>query len=169
MPNLSLAVNISALQISEEFPNKLYNMMDSYAIQADSLELEITESLLMENISFVQPLLNDVREQNISFAIDDFGTGYSSINYLLKLPFDVLKIDRNFVSGIDLSNDLENLCRIIVEMGHSLNKAIVAEGVENQQELEKLASLNCEMIQGYFFSKPVSVDEMANLIKQGSF
>ena len=151
------------------FVDKLAASCKKHEIKPQRLQIELTETTIMDNVEVAVTKMQQLKTLGFSVAIDDFGTGYSSINYLLKLPFDVLKIDRNFVSGIDLSNDLENLCRIIVEMGHSLNKAIVAEGVENQQELEKLASLNCEMIQGYFFSKPVSVDEMANLIKQGSF
>lgn len=161
--NFSLAVNVSALQITEEFPHKLDALVRQYNLRPFSLELEITESLLMENIDFVLPLLNKIRERDIHFAIDDFGTGYSSLSYLRYLPIEKLKIDRAFVMNLETSEDDITLVKAIVAMAKNLNLKVLAEGIETQQQQEILQKLGCESYQGYFFSKPVDTDTFYSL------
>jgi EAL domain-containing protein (putative c-di-GMP-specific phosphodiesterase class I) len=161
--NISLAVNVSALQITEEFPEKIDAWVRQYNLRPFSLELEITESLLMENIEFVLPLLNQICEKNIRFAIDDFGTGYSSLSYLRYLPIDKLKIDRAFVMNLEQSEDDVALVRAIVAMAKNLNLKVLAEGIETQPQLEILQTQGCEAYQGYYFSKPVDKDTFYSL------
>ena len=162
-PNISLAVNVSAVQITEEFPEKIDALTRQFNLRPFSLELEITESLLMENIDFVLPLLNQICEKNIRFAIDDFGTGYSSLSYLRYLPIDKLKIDRAFVMNLEDSDDDVSLVRAIVAMAKNLNLKVLAEGIETQPQLAILQTLGCESYQGYYFSKPVDKDTFYSL------
>ena len=161
----TISFNVSAQQLMEHhFVERLAKAVRRYDVPPSILQVELTETTVMKNIDAAIDKLKELKKLGFSIAIDDFGTGYSSISYLLSIPFDVLKIDRAFVSGIDSSKDLTNLCRIIVEMGHSLGKSIVAEGVETEAELATLRQLDCEVIQGYFYSKPLSVDLLAEYI-----
>ena len=154
-PHVRMAVNVSALQITQDFPEKLTHILQHHDIKPDSLELEITESLLMENIDYVQPLLNRIRDHGIHFAIDDFGTGYSSLSYLRYLPINKLKIDRAFVMNLEHNDDDVAMVKAIIAMGKNLNLNILAEGVENQEQLDILKEQGCGSFQGYLFSKPV--------------
>ncbi len=160
---LSLAVNVSALQITEEFPNKLASILQHHAIFPHSLELEITESLLMENIDFVLPLLSEVRNKNIHFAIDDFGTGYSSLSYLRYLPIHKLKIDRAFVMNLETNQEDVAMVKAIIAMAKNLNLKVLAEGIENENQLEILREQGCESYQGYYFSRPVDKETFYSL------
>lgn len=162
-PNIRMAVNVSALQITQEFPIKLTSILQHYNIKPDQLELEITESLLMENIDYVQPVLNKVRDHGIHFAIDDFGTGYSSLSYLRYLPINKLKIDRAFVMNLE-SNDADvSMVKAIIAMANNLNLKVLAEGVEKQEQLDILKQQGCGSFQGYLFSKPVNKEEFFEL------
>lgn len=154
-PNFIMSVNVSAIQITNEFPEKIKKLLSKHQIDGESLELEITESLLMENIEFILPLLNETRKLGVGFAIDDFGTGYSSLSYLRYLPINKLKIDRAFVMNIESNNDDVNLIKAIIAMSKSLNLIVLAEGIENQSQLDLLKGLACERYQGYYFNKPL--------------
>ncbi len=162
-PAFIMSVNVSALQVTKEFPDKINTLLKRHQIQGKSLELEITESLLMENIEFILPLLNQIRESGVGFAIDDFGTGYSSLSYLRYLPINKLKIDRAFVMNIETNNDDVNLVKAIIAMSKSLNLVVLAEGIENQSQLNLLKDLSCERYQGYFFSKPLDSATFSSL------
>jgi len=155
LPTISVAVNISARQITDEFPKLLESMMAEYQITKNTLELEITESLLMENIDYVQPLLNDVRNKDVGFAIDDFGTGYSSLSYLRYLPINKLKIDRAFVKNLEHNQDDIAMVRAIISMGKNLGISVLAEGIENTAQLNILKEQGCDAYQGYLFSRPI--------------
>lgn len=157
--NITVAVNISARQITDEFPDKLESMINEFSVVKNSLELEITESLLMENIDFVQPLLNDVREKDVHFAIDDFGTGYSSLSYLRYLPINKLKIDRAFVKNLEHNNDDVAMVKAIISMGKSMGMSVLAEGIENTEQLAILQKQGCDAYQGYLFSRPLAKQE----------
>ena len=162
-PNFIMSVNVSALQVTEEFPEKLEKLLKKYQIDGRSLELEITESLLMENIDYVLPLLNKVTLLGVGFAIDDFGTGYSSLSYLRYLPINKLKIDRAFVMNIENNNDDVNMVKAIIAMSKSLNLVILAEGIENITQLNLLKELSCERYQGYYFNKPLDHETFSTL------
>ena len=151
-----IAVNVSPLQLRHR--NFVAEIQAATAIDAhaaNGLELEITESLIMEDVKHSIATLQAIRAMGVSIAIDDFGTGYSSLSYLSKLPVDTLKIDRSFV--IDMPNGPEGLAlvSIIVTLAHSLKLKVVAEGVETEEQLRLLKSLHCDEMQGYLFSKPV--------------
>ena len=130
------------------------------------LKLEITESTAMENAEQTIGILRKLKDLGVQISIDDFGTGYSSLSYLHQLPFDTLKIDRSFVMNIDQedSEDLKIL-DTIVSLTKSLDKKIIAEGVETKEQLDILMDLGCEYGQGYFFSKPISKDEASTLMQ----
>ncbi len=123
----------------------------------------------MENAEVVAPLLIKLRNLGVKLQIDDFGTGYSSLSYLHNFPLDALKIDRSFISKLDIQKDKFEIVKTIVNMAHNLNLYVIAEGVEKESQLEKLRLLGCNRIQGYLLSRPVnSQDAMAFVEKQTS-
>ncbi|MFT5594438.1 MAG: diguanylate cyclase (GGDEF)-like protein/PAS domain S-box-containing protein [Oceanicoccus sp.] len=162
-PKFVMSVNVSALQVTEDFPKKVKQLLTKYDIDGASIELEITETLLMENIDFILPLLNEIKESGVGFAIDDFGTGYSSLSYLRYLPIKKLKIDRAFIMNIENNNDDKNMVKAIIAMSKSMNLIVLAEGIENQVQLNLLRELLCERYQGYFFNKPLDRSTFTSL------
>ena len=133
-------------------------------LKPEFLELEITESLLMQNPAESVLLLNDLKKMGVSIALDDFGTGYSSLSHLLELPVDGVKIDRKFVAGIDIDPAATNLTTAILGLSESLQLGCVAEGVEQPYQLERLASLGCTAFQGWLYSPAVPPDELISLL-----
>jgi EAL domain-containing protein (putative c-di-GMP-specific phosphodiesterase class I) len=157
LPAVRIAVNVSPLQLrSREFVTEIRQALGDDAEAALGLELEITESLIMEDIRSSITSLRAIRDMGVRIAIDDFGTGFSSLRYLAKLPVHSLKIDRSFV--IDMSKGPEGLSLVstIVNLAHSLKLTVVAEGVETPEQSRLLRLLNCEEMQGFLISKPVS-------------
>ena len=153
-----IAVNVSPLQLrNSNFLNEITQVISLDAHAAEGLELEITESLIMEDVQFSIDTLKSIRAMGITFAIDDFGTGFSSLSYLAKLPVDTLKIDRAFVIEMDTPEGLALVSTIII-LAHALKLRVVAEGVETEQQMRQLLSLNCDEMQGFLFSKPVPAD-----------
>ncbi len=130
--------------------------------QKPTLELEITESLLMEDIERNIERLRMLRDLGVTIAIDDFGTGYSSLNYLARLPMDTLKIDRSFVSGMSVSPENRTIVSTIISLAHSLGLKVVAEGVETEEQLNLLRLLKCDQMQGFLLSRPVASEEIAS-------
>jgi diguanylate cyclase (GGDEF)-like protein/PAS domain S-box-containing protein len=161
--HFTMAINVSALQITEEFPDKLKNVLIQHNVNSQLVELEITESLLMENIDFVQPLLNTIKDLGVKFAIDDFGTGYSSLSYLRYLPIDKLKIDRAFVMNLEENPEDVAMAKSIIAMAKNLNLKVLAEGIENAAQLEILKAQDCDSYQGYYFGKPCNKDAFYSL------
>jgi diguanylate cyclase (GGDEF)-like protein len=158
LPALRIAVNVSPLQLhSLNFIDEVKKILSIDADAAAGLELEITESLIMQDIVHSTARLEAVRALGMTIAIDDFGTGFSSLNYLSKLPVDTLKIDRSFVIEMDKPDGLALVTTIIV-MAHALNLKVVAEGVETDHQMRQLLSLNCDEMQGFLFSKPVPAE-----------
>ena len=139
-------------------------MLAETGFPANQLELEITESGLMENEDKVTAILKDLHIQGIRFAIDDFGTGYSSLNRLKHFPLDVLKIDKSFIDDIPFHQDDMEIAATIVGMAHTLGLKVLAEGVETTAQLAFLQEKGCDMYQGYIRSQPVSADEMTQLL-----
>jgi EAL domain-containing protein (putative c-di-GMP-specific phosphodiesterase class I) len=119
------------------------------------LELEITESLIIEDVEYSIASLQAIRAMGVTIAIDDFGTGFSSVSYLSKLPVDTLKIDRSFVTNMNASREGLALASSIITLAHSLKLNVVAEGVETQEQLRLLRMLGCDEMQGFLFSKPL--------------
>jgi EAL domain-containing protein (putative c-di-GMP-specific phosphodiesterase class I) len=151
-----VAVNVSPLQLRNRgFVNEIKQVIDMAADAAAGLELEITESLIMEDVRRSIASLKVIRAMGVNIAIDDFGTGFSSLNYLAKLPVDTLKIDRSFVIELTAGPDGLALVSTIISLAHSLKLNVVAEGVETQEQSRLLRLLDCDEMQGFLFSRPI--------------
>lgn len=158
--HLVLSINVSAPQFQQlDFVDKLNSLIRQHDLPKGSLKLELTESVLMQNVDDVINKINELKQLGIQFALDDFGTGYSSLSYLMKLPFDVLKIDVSFVRDMFESPQKEAIVQTIVQLAHNLGLKVVAEGVETEKHFDYLSSLGCDYFQGYLFSKPVAESE----------
>jgi diguanylate cyclase (GGDEF)-like protein/PAS domain S-box-containing protein len=160
-PELSIAVNVSALQfLSGELRLELPALVAEFALPPGFLELELTESLLMENPESVIETMRELRAQGARISIDDFGTGYSSMGYLQRLPVDKLKIDRSFVDGVDSDPHNAAICGSILGLAKSFGLGVIAEGVETQAQLDWLRAHGCGQAQGYLLAKPAPFEEM---------
>jgi diguanylate cyclase (GGDEF)-like protein/PAS domain S-box-containing protein len=166
LTDLRMAVNLSAYQLRDK--NLLPNIADAlvrHAVPPSRLELEITESVAMENPERTATFLAKLREDGIGLAIDDFGTGYSSLAYLKQLPLNRLKIDRSFVKDIEHDSNDAAICAATISLAHSLGLEVVAEGVETRAQRDFLSELNCDLLQGYYFARPLPADECAAYIR----
>ncbi len=162
---LSMSVNISMIQlIQDDFVDMVLDNIDAVHINPIQLELEITESILMESYEVIAKKLKILRARGIRIALDDFGKGYSSLNYLKLLPITTLKIDKSFIDTI--SSKGKTLTDLIVKMGRSMDLCVVAEGVETQEQFDFLIKHKCNKIQGYLFSKPMPESETINKIRE---
>jgi diguanylate cyclase (GGDEF)-like protein len=150
-----LAVNISRIQFRKRFSKRLTELMSTYGIPPQALELEITESVLLDDHHQVAEELASLRGIGVKVSLDDFGTGYSSLSYLKRFRFDVLKIDRSFVAGLPNNPDDVSLVKAILAMAKGLDLRVVAEGVENREQLRFVTAHGCDFAQGYLFSRPV--------------
>ncbi|MBD9463410.1 EAL domain-containing protein [Pseudomonas sp. Pdm06] len=163
MRPLCLSVNISAIDFRQRgFVEGITRTLKETGLDPTQLELEITESVLMQNIDTTVAILKAIKQQGIRLAIDDFGTGYSSLSYLQKFPVDVLKIDQSFVGDLSIDSNDAKLVSTIISLGKSLNLHIIAEGVETLEQLEFLKKHHCEEVQGYYFSKAVEPQAFAD-------
>jgi diguanylate cyclase (GGDEF)-like protein len=159
LPAVRIAVNVSPLQLRN--PNFVAEIRQAISVAADAaagLQLEITESVIMQDVNHSIDSLLAIRELGVTIAIDDFGTGFSSLNYLAKLPVDTLKIDRSFVVEMVSATGGMTLVSVIINLAHALELNTVAEGVETDEQLRQLRSLGCDEMQGYLFGKPVPVE-----------
>ncbi|OIR04504.1 cyclic di-GMP phosphodiesterase Gmr [mine drainage metagenome] len=164
---LTLSVNVSAKQFRRvDFVAQMQSIVTRYHINPMLLKLELTESMLVDNIDNIVVSMNALKELGIKFELDDFGTGYSSLQYLKILPLDKLKIDRSFVR--DIANDSSDRAIVltIITMAHSLGLSVIAEGVETKEQLQFLMHKGCEHFQGYLFSKPVPIEQFEAMLKQ---
>jgi len=155
-PDLKVAVNISGKQFSQpDFLQTVGNMILETGVAPGSLELEFTESVIMERADKNISTLRALKEMGVQLSIDDFGTGYSSLNYLKHFPIDTIKIDRSFIAEVSSKNDDSAITEAIISMAHSLNLNVIAEGVENFQQLHFLSQRNCDEVQGYYLALPM--------------
>jgi len=163
---LRIAVNISARHFQQKnFLDRLRQVLGDTRLDPTCLELELTETSIMENAESAVRLLNEIRNLGVKIAIDDFGTGYSSLGYLKRLPIDTLKLDRSFVNGATTDPDDAALVMAIVTLAHNLRLRVVAEGIETAEQLAFLRLLRCDEGQGYLFSKPVTHDVFASSLR----
>lgn len=159
LPDFHLAVNVSARQLREEdVVSKLFEILAESELDPASLELELTETSIVENSESIATALTDIRSRGVKIAIDDFGTGYSSLSYLGRLPIDTIKLDRSFVNGATTHPDQAALVMAIVNLAHNLRLRVIAEGVETEEQLNFLRLLRCDQGQGYFFDRPSPAD-----------
>jgi EAL domain-containing protein (putative c-di-GMP-specific phosphodiesterase class I) len=163
-----MAVNVSAMQLrDEDFLPRMLEILADTGLDPRSLELELTESVLMKHAETAAFILQTVRKGGVRVAIDDFGTGYSSLGYLRKLPLDALKIDQSFVRQISTAGEDTAIVAAVISMARSLKLRVVAEGVETREELEFLRAHQCDEAQGYHFSPPVPPEQFAVLLRTG--
>lgn len=164
--DLKVAVNISGVHLlREDFTSTIVNIITETGIKGSNLDLEITESILLDNYELVNEKLKTLRELQIGIALDDFGTGYSSFSRLKELNIDTLKIDKYFISKISISKEDEVITGDIISIAHKLGLVVVAEGVEHEEQKEYLIEKNGDIIQGYLFSKPIPKTDAINLLK----
>jgi len=163
--HLSIAVNVSAIQFREPgFVSTVRDVLKQSGIRPEKLKLELTESLVIDNIDDSILKMNELKASGVRFSMDDFGTGYSSLSYLSRLPFNQLKIDQSFVRNITTDRHNAAIVQTIISMSRSLGMKVIAEGVETEEQLEFLKRHGCPAYQGYLFAKPVPVDELERLI-----
>lgn len=166
--DVTVSVNISGRQFrSATFLQVVESVLTDTGAKPENIMLEITESLAMANVSEARVLLNSLRALGLEISVDDFGTGYSSLSYLKNFPINELKIDKSFIDGLPDGAGDQALVSAIVTMAKKLNFKVVAEGVELAPQLDYLKALGCDLIQGYFFAKPLSVDEFSAFYHSG--
>ena len=159
--NLKVAINLSVNQFGQaDLYERVVEILDEIGVNINAIEFEITESITIDNIDKTIEVLNKFRDLGIGICIDDFGTGFSSMSYLQKLPINKLKIDKSFIDNVHTDADSASIAKAIVGLAHSLSLSVVAEGVEIQAQYDFVKSINCDEIQGYFFSKPLPESEL---------
>ncbi len=164
----SMAVNLSARQLqSDSLCGDVALALEESGLPAECLDLEITESMLMENSESAIHTLSTLKSMGLTLSLDDFGTGYSSLSYLKRFPLDSVKVDRSFVQDITADSDDASITRAVITMAHHLKLKVVAEGVETAGQLALLISHQCDIIQGYFFSRPLSPEDMQTMLTVG--
>ena len=165
--NLQIAINLSARNLSNpDLPKFITKLFDKYNIHPGGIKAEITESAIMYNPEQVIKIMSDPDMQKLHFSIDDFGTGYSSLSYLKRLPVVEVKIDRSFVSDMVKNENDASIVKSVIDLVHNLGYTVVAEGVEDAETLKHLTDLGCDEVQGYYFSKPVPVNELIEQIQE---
>ncbi|MBV1908596.1 MAG: EAL domain-containing protein [Kangiellaceae bacterium] len=165
--NIIVSINLSAQQFKEiDFVIKVQKILRKYNLAGNCLDWEITESILLEDLSSVRDVLIGLKELGASISIDDFGTGYSSLQYLQRLPVDCLKIDRSFIDELSRNPTEESLVNGIISLAHNLQLTVVAEGVEDKKMVDYLVRRNCDFIQGFYYYKPMRAKVMTDLLQQ---
>jgi diguanylate cyclase (GGDEF)-like protein len=165
---LSISVNVSIPQFRQDnFVDNIINTMTQHKIKPNKLELEITENILMDEPQIIIDALTKLKAQGISIALDDFGTGFSSLSYLQKLPLDRLKVDRAFVTDIHKEGQ-SVIAETIINLGQKMQLKVIAEGIEEIEQQERLIELGCDEVQGFYYAKPMPADEFINFLQQQS-
>ena len=165
MENVRVSINFSSVLVEHDaFINDILSALDKHDLPGSVLKVEITENVIMNDMSSAIKKLRELANHEIKIAIDDFGTGYSSLSYLQQFPINTLKIDKSFVSSINESEEATSIVDAIVAMAKGLKLDLIAEGVETEPQLEYLKSLGCESIQGYLFGKAKGVDRTTEIL-----
>ncbi|MBE9166253.1 EAL domain-containing protein [Pleurocapsales cyanobacterium LEGE 06147] len=163
--SLLISVNLSSRQFSQpRLVEQVQQILKTTGLNKNSLKLEITESMVMDDVENAITLLHRLKELGLQLSIDDFGTGFSSFSYLHRFPMDALKVDRSFVTNMSKSKKNQEIVSTIVMLGHKLGMKVVAEGIETETEMKALQALGCEYGQGYFFSKPLSAGQAKKIL-----
>ena len=171
IPDITVSVNVSASQFKrEDFVDSVKASLTRYELDGCKLEIELTETCLMDNVEYSLNILQALKRMGVKIAIDNFGTGYSSLDYLNRFPVDELKIDRSFVSNVHdrSANGHAAIVTAIMSLAHSLHLGVVAEGVETARELAYMNALGCKIVQGFLFSTPLPVNEFEALLKDNT-
>ena len=164
---IPVSINISAKHFAgKELQTIIEEALRKSKLEAKYLIVEITEGILIKNVEAVREIINNLRKIGIKISIDDFGKGYSSFNQLLELPINEVKIDKGFITDIDKNEKQQNIVRVMIELAHTLNLNVVAEGIERKEESDYLKAIHCDELQGYLFSKPVKKEKLKELFKE---
>lgn len=162
-----IAVNVSAKEFTSTLPSRVREALTQFQISPAWIELEITESMLMHSAESVITIMDEIAALGVTLSLDDFGTGYSSLSYLKRFPINTLKIDRSFIQGVPTDNDDCAIAGAIISMAKKLRHKVIAEGVENWEQLSFLKDAGCDEVQGYLFSRPVSSDQITEMLTGG--
>lgn len=164
--DITLSLNASVKHLMKsDFMDELKGLLDTYEIPAGNLEVEITESIMLDSADKALACINRIKEMGIKIAIDDFGTGYSSLSYLSKVPADLLKIDKSFIDEMNNSDASKKYVAAIVSMGHIMNMEVISEGVEDDAQIETLREIGCDFIQGFVWGRPLPAEDAEALVK----
>ena len=164
---MTISVNVSAVQLGQpQLLNHVAGVLDKTGLDPACLELEITESVLMQDAEATINMLRALKEMRIKISVDDFGTGFSSLSYLKRFPIDILKIDKSFTRDIDMDPDNSAIVTAIAALARSLNLSVLAEGVESKQQLDFLREEKCDRVQGFFFSKPLNPEVLLSVMEE---
>lgn len=165
--HLYLTVNLSVKHcMSAGLSEYIKTLLSHYEVPATSLVLEITEESVIDQLSAARTVFEQIRATGVRIAIDDFGTGYASFNYLKQLPFDVIKIDRSFTQDINHNSVDAHIVNTVVKLAHNLNRIVVAEGIETEEQAEFMKNIGCELAQGFLYSKPISQQKIFKVLEQ---
>ncbi|MCR1950250.1 MULTISPECIES: EAL domain-containing protein [unclassified Clostridium] len=165
--NFKIAVNLSEIQLRDGDLLEYFNsLIDEFNVPPKYIEVEITESMIMKSVDKNIECLLQIKELGASIALDDFGTGYSSLNHLTKLPIDVLKIDRSFVIDMSENDKSRYIVENIIQLSHKLGMTVVAEGVEEKEQVDYLRSIECDTVQGFYYSKPEHFENIINMLSK---
>jgi diguanylate cyclase (GGDEF)-like protein len=168
--SLVLSINVSARQcLQPDFVDGIISLLEQTGANPQRLMLELTESVLVDNVDEIITRMNLLKASGLGFSLDDFGTGYSSLSYLKRMPFDQVKIDRSFVRDVMLDQNDAGIVRTIISLGLILNLQVVAEGVESEEQLDFLLTENCHLFQGYLFGKPLPIDKFETALREETF
>jgi EAL domain-containing protein (putative c-di-GMP-specific phosphodiesterase class I) len=166
-PHIKIAVNLSPVQFTNnQLAQEVARALSLSGLAAHRLELEITESVLLQDTDSTLGILHQIHGLGVRISMDDFGTGYSSLSYLRRFPFDKIKIDRSFVQNLDQGKGSIEIIRAVVGLGKALGMDVLAEGVETQSQLSTLTREGCDELQGYLFSKPRPIQDVAGMIAE---
>jgi diguanylate cyclase (GGDEF)-like protein/PAS domain S-box-containing protein len=166
-PGFRMSINVSARQFDgDRFLDQLRTVLDNTGVPPDSVEVEITEGVLIANSEQAERTLHELKQIGVTISLDDFGSGYSSLSYLRQFPIDIVKIDRSFIDDVDRNNDSTVIVEAIIGLAHNLDLRVTAEGVERVEHLEFLQKRGCDEVQGYLFGKPMAPEQFADLLEQ---
>lgn len=158
--DIRLSVNLSAWQFRDQhLPRIIRNVLLKTGLDASYLELEITETVAMDNMMSTANIIGKLIDMGVSISIDDFGTGYSSINYLKHFPVNYLKIDQSFIADVAKNRNTLTIVKAVIDVAHALNLKVTAEGIETEEQLMLMQNLDCDELQGFYISKPLPIDE----------
>jgi EAL domain-containing protein (putative c-di-GMP-specific phosphodiesterase class I) len=160
-----MAVNLSARQLQRaEIVDEVRDALRASGLDPRCLVLEITESMMIDNVELAIERLQALRDIGVLVAVDDFGTGYSSLNYIRRLPLNILKIDKSFIDGVDADDEQSKLTTAIIDLARVLGLRCVAEGVERPEQRDRLRRLNCDYAQGFLLARPMSAEALSELL-----
>ena len=163
--DITLSVNVSVRHLMKnDFLDEIRNVIDNCGVPANKLEIEITESIMIDSAEKALQCINELRDMGLKIAIDDFGTGYSSLSYLINFPADLLKVDKSFIDKMNSSESSKQYVAAIISIGHIMNFDVISEGVEQDDQLETLKSIGCDYIQGFIWGRPLSPEDAEDLV-----